>query len=410
LINDSELQNIKAYRARWLLPMSAPPIENGIIVCDSEKILAIGAYEDFRDDIPETLIDLEDAVIFPAFVNVHTHLEQEPFSEPIQRYYSYLNQSDADWQSRSVEQRTEIISRNIEESNRFGTIALGDFSSDGLSAELLKDEHVFARVFHETKGFKNFESAGIFRTMQEQIARIAPMNRITNHLGMSSPWELSPDLFKNISIHERHIAIHMSMTEDEIEFLISGKGPARQYLLSKNDFDYSWNPPRITPVQYFFSNRYYARHNILIHMNRLSDMDIDLIKNTPAKVNVCICPRSSITLDLTPTPVKRILDKGVNICMGTESKTLSGDLDMRKDIIECINQSGVNTETALKFATLNGAYAIGFHKEVGSLDVGKTSHCLMIQAHNGGQNDPFAAIMDLTQEVHWIEDYKTVNP
>jgi len=403
LINDPDLQNVKAYRARWLLPMSAPPIENGIIITDGEKIQAIGAYDDFRSDIPDTLIDLEDTVIFPAFVNVHTHLEQEPFPEPVQRYYSYLNRSAVDWQSRTDEQRAEIISRNIAESNRFGTIAVGDFSSDGLSANLLANEMVFARIFHETKGFKNFESAAILRTMQDQIARAAPMKRITNHLGMSSTWELSPDLFRNISINERHIAIHMSMTDEEIEFLTNGKGPARQYLLSKGDFDYSWIPPRMTPVQYFFSNRYYARHNILIHMNRLSDTDIDLIKNTPAKVNVCICPRSSIALNLHPTPIKRILDKEVNICMGTESKTLSEDLDMRKEIIECISQSGVNPEAALKFATLNGAYAIGFHKEVGSLDVGKTSRCLTIQAHNGNQNDPYAAVLDLAQEVRWLE-------
>lgn len=398
------MQNVKAYRARWLLPLSAPPIENGIIISDGEKILAIGAYEDYQGDIPDILIDLEDTVVFPAFVNVHTHLEQEPFPEPVQRYYTYLNQSAVDWQSRSDEQRTDIISRNIAESNRFGTIAMGDFSSDGLSVKLLNNELVFARVFHEIKGFKNYESDAIFRTIQDQIARIVPMPRITNHLGMSSTWELSPDLFKNISINERHIAIHMSMTEDEIEFMASGSGPAKQYLLSRDDFDYSWKPPRITPVQYFFSNRYYARHNILIHMNRLSDADIDLIKNTPAKVNVCVCPRTSTALNLHPTPVKRILDKGVNMCMGTESKTLSGDLDMRKEIIECIHQSGVNPETALKFATLNGAYAIGFHKEVGSLDVGKTSRCLTIQAYNGSQNDPYSAVLDLTQELRWLED------
>jgi len=221
---------------------------------------------------------------------------------------------------------------------------------------------------------------------------------------MSSIWELSPDLFKNISINERHMAIHMSMTESELEFLNNGTGSAKQYLLAKDDFDYTWKPPRVTPVQYFFSNRYYARHNILIHMNELSDTDIELIKATPAKVNVCLCPRTADALGLRPAPVKRILDKGVNICMGTESKAISGDLDMRKEIVECINQSGVSPETAFKFATLNGAYAIGFHKEVGSLDTGKTSRCLAIKAANGNLDDPFAAILDMSQELHWLDD------
>jgi len=138
----------------------------------------------------------------------------------------------------------------------------------------------------------------------------------------------------------------------------------------------------------------------------ISVWDIGIIKDTPAKVNVCLCPRTSSALNLRPTPVKRILDKGVNICMGTESKTLSGDLDMRKEIAACVDQSGVSPEMALKFATLNGAYAIGFHKEVGSLDVGKTARCLMIQSGNGNQNDPYAAVMDLSREVHWLEDWE----
>jgi len=406
LTEDSNYQNIKAYRVRWLLPMSAPPIEDGIIIIGDGKIRAAGNYDDFRDELPDPLIDLDNAVVFPAFVNVHTHLEQDVFPEPVQRYYSYLSRSITELQNLSEEQRRDIISNNIAESNRFGTIALGDFSSDGLSADLLKDEMVFARIFHEIRGFKNYESATILKTVQEQIARVTPMKRITNHLGMSSTWELSPELFKDIGIKERHIAIHMSMTAEEIEFLNSGRGPAKQYLLSRDDFDYTWKPPRMSPVQYFFSNRYYARHNILIHMNELSDRDIGIIKDTPAKVNVCLCPRTSSALNLRPTPVKRILDKGVNICMGTESKTLSGDLDMRKEIAACVDQSGVSPEMALKFATLNGAYAIGFHKEVGSLDVGKTARCLMIQSGNGNQNDPYAAVMDLSREVHWLEDWE----
>lgn len=392
---------LRAYRAQWLLPMSASPIENGVLIVDENQIRAVGTYEDLSGRIPEPLIDLGEAVIFPAFVNVHTHLEQDALPEPVRRFFDYLNQSAALRECRSDEERSEIIRTNVQECKQFGTIALGDFSSDGLSAGILQEENLFARVFHEVRGFKGYEAATIFKEIREKLSQIAPMKQITNHLGMSSPWEISADLMREISIYERHIAIHMAMTEDEIEFFNSGTGSVQQYLLSRMDFDYGWRAPRMTPVQYFFANHFAARHNILIHMNELTEKDIDLIRETVAKVNVCICPRAAFNLQWRPTPVKQILDRGVNICMGTESKALSGDLDPRKEIVQCV-QAGISVDTAMKFATLNGAYAIGFHKEVGSLDPGKTSRCLVLPMVNLNQNDPYAAILDLSQQVRWL--------
>jgi len=141
-----------------------------------------------------------------------------------------------------------------------------------------------------------------------------------------------------------------------------------------------------------------------VHKVHNSDREIDIKKKTPAKINICLCPRSADTLSLGDAPVKKILEKGVNICLGTESKSLVSDLDMRKEIINCIDKSGVMPETAIKFATLNGAYAIGFHKEVGSLDAGKSSRCLIIDARDSGINDPYSEILDISQPVRWLND------
>jgi hypothetical protein len=49
----------------------------------------------------------------------------------------------------------------------------------------------------------------------------------------------------------------------------------------------------------------------------------------------------------------------MNICLGTESRTLVPDLDIRKEMIACVDSYGV-TGKYPEIATLNGAYAIGF--------------------------------------------------
>jgi imidazolonepropionase-like amidohydrolase len=56
----------------------------------------------------------------------------------------------------------------------------------------------------------------------------------------------------------------------------------------------------------------------------------------------------------------------------------------------------------MKFATLNGAYAIGFHKEVGSLEAGKTAHCLVIDCNGMASGNPYEMILSTTYTPRWL--------
>ncbi|HEV2471228.1 MAG TPA: amidohydrolase family protein, partial [Chthonomonadales bacterium] len=58
-------------RARWVLPVASPPIENG------EVIIEDGFIEAVRPSVPGTTDALEfgDAVLLPGLINAHTHLE-----------------------------------------------------------------------------------------------------------------------------------------------------------------------------------------------------------------------------------------------------------------------------------------------------------------------------------------------
>jgi len=96
------------------------------------------------------------------------------------------------------------------------------------------------------------------------------------------------------------------------------------------------------------------------------------------------------------------LEKGLNLCLGTESRVFVPDLDMLKEMSECVDVYGISPEIALKFATLNGAYAIGFHKEVGSLESGKTAHCLVVDVSGLTNNNPYEMIFSATQAPRWL--------
>jgi cytosine/adenosine deaminase-related metal-dependent hydrolase len=404
----ADADNLIAYRARWICPISSAPIENGIIIIKGDKIIEVSRYEDRENSLPANVIDLGDSIIFPGFINIHTHLEEEKAAEPPDTIFKYLAMCEQNQKGLSKEQRTAIIQQNITECRQFGTLALADFSSDGISGVILDDSYLFARVFLEVTGFKTYNATQIFSRSQEIIGQFPTQKKVTLHLAPSAPWRVSGQLMREICVNERHIAIHMAMTPGEQDFILNGKGPIQQYLLANEDFDYTWQAPRMTPVQYFLNNHYFARHNLLIHMIWVNETDLDLVKESSAKINICLCPRSSDTLKLGDTPVKKVLERGINLCMGTESPSLVADLDMRKEIICCIDKYGVSPEFAFKFATLNGAYAIGFHKEVGSLEPGKTGRCLKIACDPSIINDPYTAILDLSRTVQWLAESSTM--
>ncbi len=405
-MSDNNQNTIKAFRARWVVPVSQPPIEDGVVVIENDKIIKVDSITQIDSRFVENVKDLGDAVIFPGFVNVHTHLEQHKLPGLSNDFFKAQSQIKERYQVTPENERLIQVEKNISESKIFGTISLADFSFHGLSAQHLHKNQIFARVFLEISSFPNSEMSGTLKEYLKIVHNFPLKKEVTLHLAPSAVWNVSTELLQEIAIHEKHTAIHLSTGLDEYEFTLTGRGHLRQQLLSAEQFDYGWKVPGLSPVQYFIGGNFFTRHNIFIHMNDVELDDINILKNFPAKANVCLCPRSEERLSFKHAPVKQFIENGINICLGTESKAFVEDLDMRKEIIKCINTYGVTPETAIKFATLNGAYSIGFHKEVGSLEQGKTANCLVIHPDPDEMQNPYTAIISSGKTIKWLPDIK----
>src|SRR5215210_5948533 len=66
----------RLYSARWVLPVSAPPIENGAVAIEGQRIVGVGGRAEIVENFPRfTVEDLGQAAILPGLINTHTHLE-----------------------------------------------------------------------------------------------------------------------------------------------------------------------------------------------------------------------------------------------------------------------------------------------------------------------------------------------
>ena len=62
-------------RARTLLPVSQPPIENGAVILSGNRIQAVGPWPDLRPDADGNVLDLGEVILLPGLINAHCHLD-----------------------------------------------------------------------------------------------------------------------------------------------------------------------------------------------------------------------------------------------------------------------------------------------------------------------------------------------
>ena len=66
---------VKIYAANWILPMNGNPLQNYAVAIKDGKIFDLGPVREIESKYSNRVYDLGNSIIFPAFVNVHSHLE-----------------------------------------------------------------------------------------------------------------------------------------------------------------------------------------------------------------------------------------------------------------------------------------------------------------------------------------------
>src|SRR5438046_800299 len=62
-------------RARIVLPISQPPIEDGAVVIDGPRIVSVARWSDVEVAAEQNVIDLGDVILLPGLINAHCHLD-----------------------------------------------------------------------------------------------------------------------------------------------------------------------------------------------------------------------------------------------------------------------------------------------------------------------------------------------
>ena len=116
------------YRARHLVPMCAPPVENGAVAVQGEFIAAAGRWADVRREFPaDTITDLGEAALLPGFINAHCHLDYSGLRHailPPKTFAEWIGRINALKRCMDDDDYLAAIARGFREQARWGTTTI----------------------------------------------------------------------------------------------------------------------------------------------------------------------------------------------------------------------------------------------------------------------------------------------
>jgi cytosine/adenosine deaminase-related metal-dependent hydrolase len=385
-LRDSDLGLL--LRARIVLPLSGPMIENGAVRIRGNRIAALGRWGDLARNAGRRVMDLGEVVLLPGLVNAHCHLDythmagEFPPPEVFIDWLKLITSTKAGWSLSDYQQSWASGAQMLV---RTGTTTVADVEA---VPELLPGmwEATPLRVFSflEMIGFtgrrtpQEILGEAVRKIRSLASGRRSERQRCCAGLSPHAPYTVAPELLGLSAETARRrgwpLAIHAGESAQEFEMFTRGRGQMFDWL--KQSGRDTTDCGRGSPVKHLERCRALNQRLLLIHANYLGWGDAALLGRR--RVSVVHCPRSHSYFQHQPFPLRRLLGAGVNICLGTDS--LATVHKRRRQLVElnlfeelrtlAARESWLSAKAILQMATRNGARALGMGGRLGEISKG----------------------------------------
>jgi cytosine/adenosine deaminase-related metal-dependent hydrolase len=379
------------YHASWILPIAEPPIADGWIVADRGRIVAYGAYGAVTRRAPShaetSEVDLGHVAVLPGLVNAHTHLELSYLRDavpPASSFVAWIRAVMAARRGRppTAPQILAAMDLAIAEAAAFGTALVGDISNTLVSFPALARSPLAAVVFFEVLGFNIGDADALVEHACQQIEALGPTDRVRTSLAAHAPYSVAPLVFRAIrkAVDRDPFApysVHVSESVEEVDFVRHGGGPWRQLLEDVGTWNAAWTAPGVSPVQFLDDSGFLGSRTLAVHGVQMTPADLSRLASRGA--TLVTCPRSNGHTGAGAPPIEEFYASGVQLAIGTDSLASAPDLSVFAELatLRALAPS-VPASRLLASATIDGARALGFDADYGTIEPGKSARLVAV--------------------------------
>ena len=344
--------------------------ENIDVLIDNSKIVEIGKNISINSENLK-VIDASGKVLMPGLINTHSHISMSVFRETVDGLKTQ------DWLTQKIWPMEDKLTNNdiyyatllsCLEMIQTGCTTINDmyFMTDDIIKAAM-ESGIRLQTTRTLMGYEEKDESRLTE-LKELLDRYNNLDTISFNVGIHGLYTSNENYVKKCVdfAESENLHIHMHFCENEQE---------------RNDIirDYGVNNPAEV-----IRNDFKGIHNILAHSVKISDEDINILKDTNSFISHC--PVSNLKLGCGIAPITKMISNGICVSLGTDGQGSGSNLDMFETMkFTALLQKGINENPedlpayeVLKMATINGAKTLNLDKEIGSIQVGKAADLILI--------------------------------
>ena len=363
-------------------------LPNADLAISESRIVGVGQAPDGFQ--PDQVLDGTDQLVLPGLVNAHTHI-------PMALFRNYADDLPFwPW----LMERIKPAEDHLTAEHGYWGAKLGILESLQAGVTCFLDMY-----FHMEQVAQAVEESGIRACLSGallDVGGVGPMfmkgvadfhdqwhgkadGRVTACYGPHSAYLCSPGFLQEVvsEAKQRGVGLHIHVSESRQEIADSLKAHGK------------------SPVRHLADLGVLERPTAAAHCVHVDDDDRTLLAEYG--VHVLHNPTSNLKLANGFAPVPDLLERGVNVALGTDGHASNNNVNLFEELhLAALIHKGANEDaevvpaaTALRMATINGAKALGLEEEIGSLEVGKKADVIVLDARKANywpRHNPVAAV------------------
>ncbi len=383
-------------------------IDNGAFAVGKNRFRQVGPAKDVLRDHAGEVVDLGDVVVLPGLINAHCHLEYTMMRGAI-----LPSRSFAHWVG-----RINALKRNISDEDYLHSFFLGirELRTHGVTCvlDIVASPQIFSRIsavpirlwsFLELidirpKPWRDDYAFGSWLFLTQN-------NRALGGLGLSphAPYTASAEIYGLAQLCAARfgmaITTHLAESQEEYEMFAFGKGALFELLagLGRSMTDCG----KSSPFRYVAQNRLIAPDCIIAHFNEVDALDLELLSHQPwNSLNIVHCPKSHRFLHHRRFPLEALRERGLNICLGTDSLASNDSLNLFSEMrFARRSYSFLTPKELLEMTTVCPARALKSEHQLGKITPDFLADAIAVH-HNGPAKDAYETIIENRMPIEWM--------
>ena len=353
--------------------------DGSLLVMSDDGVVEAILHNDTNDSVQHL-----QGLLMPGMINAHCHLELSHLKGLIPEHtglVDFLLSVNAGRHTCSPEQIDEAIVLAEQQMIQNGIVAVGDISNTNDTIRQKQQQQLHYHTFVECVGLLDANAQQRFDNslnLCREFEKLHPASVV-----LHAPYSVSDTLIRLVNevSDNKRTTIHNQECDDENELFLSGNGNFLKLFNAILQDDTFFHASGKNSLQTYLPKLDQQEQLILVHNTVSTEEDIRLAHSLKKELYWCLCPSANRYIENKLPDIPMMMNNDCTMVLGTDSLASNHELSILAEIQTIQHYFPlIPLEEMLRWATSNGANALGMQHTLGSFEKGKKPG--MVQVEN----------------------------